>query len=280
MHKLREALESVAHKIALTKPLLGRARRRGKKFGERAAREEAARLAAQEAADKARQHPKLARELDRKAARCEHRRVRAEAKATKWRSLMHLRLGRFHDLQAEEAKITAEITRYRKEHGVDVKGNKVTGGTPGQRWRVALLLSCKNCSANKRRNFYSMSGDWDIDHELVGGPHYGNRSDCSSTVTGWAKACGFPDPNGERYGGGYTGTLMRAAGDWREVSRSEMERAGKPAYIVYGGGVGHHTEGYPTHGDFTCGHGDARVDHGVIDDFGDGDLRCFIYDPK
>ena len=50
-------------------------------------------------------------------------------------------------------------------------------------------------------------------------------------------------------------------------------------YVVYGGGVGHHVEAYIGPGDRTAGHGSAPVDFGRINLFGNGDFRCFIYDP-
>lgn len=212
------------------------------------------------------------------ADRCAHRAHKSCSKAQYWHGKVRAAQQKIHDLGIHRDKIAAELAKWKKEHGVVVEGNKVVGGTPGQRWKAALLTSVANCSNGKRHNFYSQSGNWDIDHELVGGPAYGHRSDCSSTVTGWAKACGLPDPNGEDFHGGYTGTLVGQHNGWKELSRSHMESAGKPAYIVYGPGAGHHVEAYLGPGDRTAGHGSAPVDFGVVDDFGDGQFRCFVFE--
>jgi hypothetical protein len=130
-----------------------------------------------------------------------------------------------------------------------------------------------------RRNFYSMPGNWDVDHVIKPGEKHGERSDCSSTVTGWAKAAGLPDPNGENWHGGYTGTLLRGVNGWKQVSRERMIKHGW-GYIVYGSGDGHHTEAYIGPGERTAGHGSAPVDFGVINLFGAHEvMRYFIYDP-
>jgi hypothetical protein len=210
------------------------------------------------------------------ADRCAHRAHKSRSKAQYWHGKVRAAQQKIHSLQIHEDKIAAELAKWKKEHGVVVEGNRVVGGTPGQRWKTALLASVQNCSNGSRRNFYSQSGSWDIDHEIKGGPEYGHRSDCSSTVTGWAKACGLPDPNGEDFHGGYTGTLVGEHNGWRMVTRSRMESNGKPGYVVYGPGVGHHVEAYLGPGDRTAGHGSAPVDFGTVDLFGDGSYRCFI----
>jgi hypothetical protein len=172
---------------------------------------------------------------------------------------------------------------------VSIEGNVAKGGSPFERWLAVQNASVANCATGKRRNFYSMSGSWNIKHPITPGEAYGERSDCSQTVTAWAKAAGLPDPNGARYTGGYTGTLQQGNNGWREVSFSHMVKAKKPAFLIYGSGTGHHTEGWCpvvnangqiVNANRTAGHGSAPVDHGLPDLFGDNDFRCFIYDPK
>lgn len=264
MARIKVRLAKILEGLSSNEAQLKRARRRYKANRALAQKNHKKALQAQEALDQDR------------ADRCSHRAYRAHLRAQFWLGKIRQTIQKIEGLGTHEDKIRVELAKWKREHGVVVEGNKVMGGSPGQRWKAALLTSVKNCSSGKRRNFYSMSGTWDIDHELVGGPEFGHRSDCSSTVTGWAKACGLPDPNGEDFHGGYTGTLVGEHNGWRLVTRSHMESSGKPGYIVYGPGVGHHVEAYLGPGDRTAGHGSAPVDFGVVDDFGDGDLRCYV----
>jgi hypothetical protein len=285
MTRIKARLAKILERLKSNEAQLKKARRRYKANTGLEQKEKAKAAKFQQQADEERletghsfSNPLAADALDRKAARCLHRAHKAHLRSVYWRGKVKLAVQKKHDLGIHQDKIAAELAKWKKEHGVVVEGNKVVGGTPGQRWKAALLTSVKNCPNGKRRNFYSQSGNWDIDHELVGGPEYGHRSDCSSTVTGWAKACGLPDPNGEDFRGGYTGTLVGQHNGWKEVSRSYMETFGHPAYIVYGPGAGHHVEAYLGPGDRTAGHGSAAVDFGIVDDFGDGDLRCYVYE--
>jgi hypothetical protein len=285
--KIRTALAEVADKIGLTEPLLRRARKRARKFRECAEREHKRQIKYQRRADECRRtteeggypSPELAERFDRRAARCRHRAERSHLKAVYWRGRIKAHVQRLKHLRKSQAELEAELVEFQKQHGVTIAGNKASGGTPGQRWKAVCIASVKNCASGKRRNFYSMSGAWDIDSVIAPGEEYGQRSDCSSTVTGWALAAGLPDPNGEDWHGGYTGTLVGEHSGWKNVSRSAMESKGW-GYVVYGGGVGHHVEAYIGPGDRTAGHGSAPVDFGVIDLFGGGDYRCFIYDPN
>lgn len=274
MIRIKARLAKILEKLTSNEARLKKARRRYKACIALEEQNEAKAAKAQEEADKAKD-PVAHDAATRKAARCLHRAHKAHLRSVYWRGKVKLANQKIHNLRVDQDKIAVELAKWKKEHGVVVEGNKVVGGTPGQRWKAALLTSVKNCSNGSRRNFYSQSGSWDIDHELVGGPSYGHRSDCSSTVTGWAKACGLPDPNGEDFHGGYTGTLVGQHNGWKEVSQRYMETSGKPGYIVYGPGSGHHTEAYLGPGDRTAGHGSAPVDFGVVDDFGDGDFRCY-----
>lgn len=288
MAKIKARLAKILEKLTSNEAQLKTARKRYKAARMRAEKNHARQIKLQERADLASgkasggyPNSANAQAFTDAAARCAHRAYKSHLKAIYWRGKVKTCVQRKEGLEAHEHTIEAELAKWKKEHGVVVEGNKVVGGTPGQRWRVALLASVKACSKGLpggRRNFYSMSGTWDIDHELIGGPEYGHRSDCSSTVTGWAKACGLPDPNGEDFHGGYTGTLVGQHNGWKEVPRKYMETSGKPGYIVYGLGVGHHTEAYLGPGDRTAGHGDAAVNFGIVDDFGDGQFRCYSFE--
>jgi hypothetical protein len=284
--KIKARLAKILEKLSSNEEQLKRARRRYKACIALEDRELAKAATAQKEADLAAGktpggYPSStgAAMRTRQAARCLHRAHKAHLRSVYWRGKVKLANQKIHDLGVHEDKIKAELAKWKKMHGVVIEGNKVEGGTPGQRWKACLLASVASCSKGMfqgRRNFYSQSGAWDIDHEIKGGPEYGHRSDCSSTVTGWAKACGLPDPNGEDWHGGYTGTLVGQHNGWRMVSRSHMESSGKPGYIVYGPGVGHHVEAYLGPGARTAGHGSAPVDFGTVNLFRDGSYRCFI----
>lgn len=286
MARIKARLAKILARLSTNEAQLKKARKRYKAARARAQKNHERQIKFQERADLASGktsggYPNSvnAKAFTDAADRCAHRAYKSHLKAQYWLGQIKSLIQKKEGLEVHEDKIKVELAKWKKEHGVVVDGNKVAGGTPGQRWKAALLTSVANCSNQNRRNFYSQSGNWDIDHELVGGPEYGHRSDCSSTVTGWAKACGLPDPNGEDFRGGYTETLAGQHNGWKEVSRRYMETSGKPSYIVYGPrGATHHTEGYLGPGDRTAGHGSAPVDFGIVDDFGDGDFRCYILD--
>jgi hypothetical protein len=301
MTKLRKALASLSHSLGIQQALRDRAvgrmkaRHAGQKKAERqatAAREAAARLRKEAhhfltfgpKVDQAKGERKL-RRAERKGAKALRYDAKAEkekARAVVWRGRARKLSNRIEGVETRIDKVKAELRKL----GSVVKGNRVEGGDEFERWRTCLLASVHNCATADRRNEYSMGGDWDIDHEIVGGPAPGNRSDCSSTVTGWSKACGFPDPNGQEYNGGFTGTLLTASGRWKQVSLEHMLKARRPAFIVYGYGNGHHTEAWcpaiADNGDFidamrTAGHGSDPVDFGTVHLFGSGEVeRYFI----
>lgn len=274
--KLRERLAALQHSLLVQRPLLTRARRRYRSFHKRAYKAMKQKEAAMEAADKLREegHPGRAERKDAKALRLSGVEERNRAKKVFWRGRAKVLAKRVHGIETDIASVEKEIA----ELGPTVKGNKVSGGTREERWKLACLTAAANCSTGRRRNFYSQSGSWDIKHEIAPGPEYGERSDCSQFVTGIAWSCGLPDPNGAGYTGGYTGTLIGQHHGWKLVSYARLQKIGW-GYIVYGGGVGHHTEAY-VGGGRTVGHGSAPVDFGVPDLFGDGDFRCYAYLPS
>jgi hypothetical protein len=279
--RIRHLLDQVAEKLGLNQKLLERAQRRYKANRKRAFVAHNKQAKAQERADKARVAGNVvaAEREDATASRRAHVAYKNHLRAQFWLGRVKTLTQRIHGLEVEQDKLQAEIKKLRPK----VNGNKVEGGTPKQRWMLACLTSVANCSNGKRRNFYSMSGSWDIDHELVGGPSYGHRSDCSSTVTGWAKAAGLGDPNGADWTGGFTGTLISESNGWKQVSLAGLRKKGW-GYIVYGGDSGHHTEGFTpskSNPDRTSGHGSSPVDFGTLHLFGGGETeRYYIYSPK
>jgi len=287
MAKLKAALAAVTDKLGLNGKLLARAQRRYTANRKRAYKAHNQQVRAQEAADKARQTYRFygtaaeqkAKREDRRALRYGHVAFRNHSRAQHFLGTIKTLTQRIEGLETDQEKIQAEVKKLRPK----VQGNEVVGGTPKQRWFLACLTSVANCSNGSRRNFYSQAGGWDIDHELVGGPQYGERSDCSSTVTGWAKAAQLGDPNGANWTGGFTGTLISESNGWKEVSLAAMRKKGW-GYIVYGEGSGHHSEAFtPSKAspDRTSGHGSAPVDFGTVFLFGSGEYqRYFIYQPR
>lgn len=167
------------------------------------------------------------------------------------------------------------MREWQRKHRVRLIGNRAFGGDPHKRWVAVALAAVTNCESGTRRNFYSQLGPWDCFHEIIGGPPWGYRSDCASTVTGFAWSTGLRDPNGEDWSGGYTGTLADGNEGWHEVSEGAMRERGW-GYIVYGWGTGHHVEAY-IGGGRTVGHGAAPINVGIVNLFGDGVYRCYVY---
>lgn len=279
MGKLRHLLDRINARIGRTEAATRRAVKRYKKFHARTVSNHEQQKRHEKEADLARRkgEPAKAERHDRKAARCQHRAERSHGKAIYWRGRVKKLRAETEHLTVRKDEVEHELQKWLREHGPRIEGNKVVGGTPEQRWRAAALASVANCSNGKRRNFYSQAGGWDVTHEIAPGPSYGERSDCSSYVTGIAWSADLPDPNGEDFRAGFTGTLKTAAGPWKRVSVEQMKRHGW-GYVVYGGGVGHHTEAYIGPGDRTAGHGSPPVDFGTINLFGDGDYTCYVFE--
>lgn len=242
-------------------------------------------LAAQAAADKYRAdgHVKAAHQRDRYALRENHIATKNHLRAQHYLASVKEAIQLQRGLETRADALHKHAEEWIKSHGVQLQGNHAVGGDDFERWMTVLLASVASCADGKRRNFYSQTGAWDILHEIVGGPRYGNRSDCSSTVTGWALAAGLGDPNGANWSGGFTGTLRSNSNGWKTVSLTHMLAARKPAFTVYGVGDGHHTEAWcPSDTDRyrTAGHGSAPVDFGTLYLFGTSEFQTFhIYDP-
>jgi hypothetical protein len=274
---IRDALTQVLEALRRDESLLKKARRRYRANRRRAYKAHNQAERAEDRADRMRRegHPLAAARADRHAGRRHAVAYKNHVRAQYWLGRIKATTRRIDKLETREDHLRAEIKRLK---GVTIKGNVATGGTPGERWKAVCIASVVNCSSGKRRNAYSMLGSWDVDHPIVPGEQPGQRSDCSQTLTAWAKAAGLPDPNGLDFTGGYTGTQVQGRNGWKQVSETAMRKKGW-GYVVYGGGAGHHVEAYIGPGDRTAGHGSPPVDFGRVNLFGNGDYRCFIYDP-
>lgn len=284
MGKLRHLLDSLSHQLGLTDLRLKNARRRHRRQLRREQRAFENATEAQSLADKARAKGDAAgaAHYDRKAQRALARKERRKAKRLYLRGLVRKLAARKHDLEVQIDKVRAELAELEKKHEVVIDGNQAKGGNAHKRWLAVILASVANCSSGARRNAYSMGGSWPGPPFPVIRPGESStqRSDCSETVTAWAWAAGLPDPNGQDYHGGFTGTLVGQHNGWKQVSLEALRKKGW-GYIVYGLGSGHHTEAFIGPGDRTGGHGSPPVDFGVIHLFGSGESeRYFIYEPE
>lgn len=276
MKKLRELLARVADRLGLIQRQIGRAYVKQDRKRKQADRNEANARSYATAADRARANgrPRRAARLDKASAFARANAERNRAKARWW-------IGRIKDLRIqregrEEVRLQLETELAKleaKRIKIDVEANKITGGTAGERFRAACLLSAKRCASGKRRNFYSQPGSFSANRCLTG-ESYGQRSDCSQWITSVCWTAGLDDPNGLDWSAGYTGTMIGGHGRWEECSRAELLEKGW-GYVVYGGGTGFHTEAYVGPGNRTIGHGDAAINAGDLDMF--GDRRYFIY---
>jgi hypothetical protein len=302
LQKLKEKLAALGHSLGVQGALHDRAVRKMKARHAGQVKAEAQAKAARDKADQLRKEAhryltfgspvfdqakgeRLLRRAKRKGDKAAKFDVKAEREKTRsvfWRGRCRALAKRIAGVEDRLDQIKAQIAKF----GPTVEGNHVKGGDEFERWLLCLNTAARNCAEGKRRNFYSMAGSWNVDHPLVPGEAHGERSDCSQTQTAFIKACGFPDINGEDFHGGFTGTMLRGAGRWKQVSLEHMLKARRPAVIVYGSGNGHHTEGWcPSirdDGSFidamrTVGHGSDPVDPGTVHLFGSGEVeRYFI----
>lgn len=267
MKKLKEALAKVSEALEPNRRLLARAQRRYKANRKRAYVAHNQQVRAQQKADRIRKtSPARARQIDADALRHGHVAYRNHQRAQFWLGRIKVLTQRLHGIESDHIALEAEL---RKLNHVTIAGNKATGGTRDERLRAVMLASAKACAAGHRPNFYSQIGSWDVDH-CITGEHYGERSDCSSWATSVYRSAGLPDPNGERYSGGYTGTLG---------AHGKPTDNPKPGDLVlYGPFPHHHVEVVlDPEKQTTIGHGSAPVDQGVFDLFGDHDYVIRTY---
>jgi hypothetical protein len=138
-----------------------------------------------------------------------------------------------------------------------VDGNKVVGGKNDRERIVAAAEAAWHHWAKYHDRFYSQPGGWTVEYGITGEPH-GYRSDCSQWVTSIFHSAGAPDPNGNNYRGGYTGTLG-AAGKYIPLSKLIPGDL-----VLYGPAPHHHVELFTGPGNRTIGHGSPPVDPGDV----------------
>jgi hypothetical protein len=258
--KILKALATVAQKLRVTNAALTLARQTWQREHDAAHRAHAKAVKAQKEADKLRRQgkPKKAAAKDARAqnllrkAQAAH--LRAQAAVGQVKALTQR--------QAELEKTEADLIARKKElqGKVTINGNKATGGTKAKRIQAVALCSAAKCAAGRRHNFYSQAGTWDVDH-CITGENYGHRSDCSSWFTSVFKSAGLPDPNGNDFRGGYTGTL---GSHGKSISRTDAYHV-PGAAVLFGTAPFHHVELALGDGtDHTIGHGSAPVDMGTF----------------
>lgn len=138
-----------------------------------------------------------------------------------------------------------------------VNGNTVEGTAPMRDKIVAAAMQAAHLYyTGQSHRFYSQPGYWDVQHGITGEAR-GARSDCSQFVTSMFHSAGAPDPNGNSYNGGFTGTLGGSGGTY--ISAKDA----KPGdYVLYGPYPHHHVEELVGPGPRTVGHGSPPVDFG------------------
>ena len=278
MKKLKAALAAVEDKLGMNERLLKKARRRHKKFRVRAEDEHKKQLEYQGHAASLRAeggyNATEAPYVERKAARCQHRAERSHNKSVFWKGRVKQQVARVHHLERSEAEIKAELTKWKREHGVQIHGSKVTGGTARQRLKAALLRAMLNYRNGSLAGYYSQTGGVrDYLHAIY---HYalGRIWDCSTFADGVYLCCGLEAPSGPNTltAGGFTGTEGEHG---KRVSESQAQVGD---LVLYGPAPHHHVEVVldPAR-KTTCGHGSPPIDEGVFDLFGDGDFEIRSY---
>jgi hypothetical protein len=138
-----------------------------------------------------------------------------------------------------------------------VNGNKVTGGHSDRDRIVMAAEAAYHHWAKFHDRFYSQPGAWTVEHGITGEPH-GFRSDCSQWVTSIYWSAGAPDPNGNDFKGGYTGTLAS------HCNRVKLVDLLPGDLVLYGTPPYHHVELFTGPGNRTIGHGSPPVDPGDV----------------
>lgn len=274
MASIRARIAKLTERLVSKKALLAQARRRYKANRRRAFKAHNQQLAAQARADKLRAqgHPAQAEAEDRNALRLNHVAYKNHMRAQYWLGKVKVLVRHAHKLDDLLQKAEIERTAWQKKHGVEVNGNKVTGGTPRQRLRAAIHAAAHNCATGKQNNYYSMSGaSPDHSHTIQEMP-YGHRFDCSSFADGIYECCGLPNPSGTTDGSGYTGT---EGSHGKQVSRAKAQTGD---LILYGPYPHHHVEVVDDPArETTIGHGSAPIDAGIWNLFGDDSYSIRSY---
>lgn len=257
---LRKALKALQARLTKNEDLLGKSRSRYKKFHDLTVREHRRQLKSEKAGHPAR------------AARFKRRAEDRHTKAVYWRGRIKVELDKIHHLESSVQDREAAIKKWQKEHGVYFESpNKVRGGTPEQRLRVAIHTAALNYRKGTQPGYYSQSGATRVYRHGLEGYPYGHIWDCSTFADAVYFCCGLDSPSGPGayHTGGYTGTELAHG---HQVSRSEVRTGDLCIYLRYPGDtVGHHVEVVDDPGrETTIGHGDEAINAGTFNLFGDG----------
>jgi len=279
MAKIRAALRAVAEKLVSDQTLLDRARKRYKAQHKIAVENHRRQVKFQESADlasgkKAGGYPNAANaeRFTKAAARCAHRAYKAHLRAQFWLGRIKPLVQKIEGLEVDHGKIEAEIRKYKREHGVQIRGNKVTGGTARQRLRAALLRAMLNYQQGKQPGYYSQTGLTRVYSHMLEKMPFGHIFDCSTFADGIYFVCGLKDPSDTNYVEGWTGTEGEHG---KRVSEADAQVGD---LVLYGASPHHHVEVVldPAR-KTTVGHGSPPIDEGVFDLFGDSDYEIRSY---
>lgn len=260
LKKLRARLAAVAVKLVGEERALRIAQNRWemnhvKAVAQHRAGKEAERVAAKMEREG---HPKRQAAEEAKAKRCHRRAYRAKRRQDFWVGKVKELTASVKGLQETKTQVEDRIHKLVIEAGcnVDRRANKVTGGTPKQRVKVAMTVS-----AAEAREYYSQTGTFSTKFCLTGPPNTTYRYDCSSWFASVYDCCGLPDPSGQNFQAGWTGTLAEHG---HRINESDLDTGDA---ILYGFAPFFHVEmkdGPMSESPFTIGHGSDPVDRGVV----------------
>lgn len=260
LKKLKEALDNLQARLSKNHDLLGKYRRRYKKFHALAEKEHERQIAA---------------EGKGRTVRAERFKRRAETRhnhAVYWRGKIKTELDKINHLEMSVTEREAEIKKWQKEHGVYFESpNKVRGGTEHQRLKVSIHKAALNYQQGSQPGYYSEEGAARVYRHGLHGYPGGHIWDCSTFADAMYYVCGLPSPSGPNayVTGGYTGTELA---NGRKISQSEVKSGDLCIYLRYSGDtIGHHVEVVDDPArETTIGHGDSAINTGTFNLFGDG----------
>lgn len=262
MKKLREGLEALLGRLKSNSDKLAVARRRHRKYRNLAQNEH-------ERQKRAERHNHNLR-----AAFYKRRAEARQRKSIFWKGRIKQELDRVGHLEKSVQEREADIAKWEKEHGPRlVAPNKIRGGTPSERLRLAIHVAALNYRKGHQPGYYSQSGaPRSYRHGLENYP-FGHIWDCSTFADAMYFVCGLDSPSGPGAfrTGGFTGTELAHG---HQVSASQARSGDLVIYLMFSGDrTGHHVEVIddPVR-QTTIGHGDSAINSAGpgYDLFGDG----------
>ena len=149
MGAISKALGRLAEKLRINNAKLAYARKRRRFTNRRAIANHDKATRYRRAADTARANnrPRRAAKRDRIAQRCSSRAHKFSEKSQWWVGEIKTYIRKIEHLEKSVAEKQAEAEAWRKTHKVKVERNRVTGGTPRQRLKVAQKVAVANCAS-------------------------------------------------------------------------------------------------------------------------------------